>query len=334
MPTDAKPLFRVDALRNRLASFNLPAASASARPRLGNWTDLLSSKAAEKMKETELLGDFIRDVFDDLLSYVGPASGQPVYTLKCESLVQVDGKFADAALGRFTLADAQADFVVVIEGKGPRDPLDRPFGSRKRSAVEQALQYAVNLQIDWFLVTNMREIRLFHKVHDLFTYDRFETATLANDDAALKRFAFLLGAERVVPAAGGTHLDALLADSRRIGRELTADYYHEYATLRRQTFHELRRANPDIAPAELLVATKKILDRVLFIAFSEDRRLLPAKSIASAFRHADPYNPRPIWDNFRYLFRAVDEGNKALEISKYNGGLFAPDGLIERLHVG
>jgi len=144
--------------------------------------------------------------------------------------VQVDGKFADAALGRFTVADAQADFVVVIEGKGPRDPLDRPFGSRKRSAVEQALQYAVNLQIDWFLVTNMPEIRLFHKGHDLFTYERFETATLANDDAALKRFAFLLGAERVVPAAGGTHLDALLADSRRIGRELTVDYYHEYAT--------------------------------------------------------------------------------------------------------
>src|SRR5258708_18809170 len=151
------------------------------------------------MKETELLGNFIRDVFGDMLAYVGLASGAPVCTLKRDSLVQVDGKFADAALGRFTLADAQADFVVVIEGKGPRDPLDRPFGSRKRSAVEQALQYAVNLQIDWFLVTNMREIRLFHKVHDLFTYDRFETAALANDDVVLKRFVFMLGAERVVP---------------------------------------------------------------------------------------------------------------------------------------
>ena len=103
--------------------------------------------------------------------------------------------------------------------------------------------------------------------------------------------------------------------------------------MRRQTFHELRRANPDVAPVELLVVTQKILDRVLFIAFSEDRGLLPAKSIANAFRHADPYNPRPIWDNFRGLFRAVDEGNKALEISRYNGGLFAPDELLERLRV-
>src|ERR1700694_1104253 len=121
MPTDAKPLFRLDALRHRLAAFNLPTSSASARPKLGNWTKLLSSKAAEKMKETELLGDFLRDVFGELLGYVGAASGSPVYTLKRESLVQVDGKFADAALGRFTLADAGADFVVVLEGKGPRD---------------------------------------------------------------------------------------------------------------------------------------------------------------------------------------------------------------------
>jgi len=333
LPVEAKPLFRPDALRTKLAAFVLPTAAATARQKLTNWTDLLSTKAAEKMKETELLGDFIRDVFVDLLGYVGPASGLPVYTVKRESLVQVDGKFADAALGRFTLVDAKAEFIVVIEGKGPRDPLDRPFGSRKRSAVEQALQYAVNLEIDWFLVTNLREIRLFHKGHDLFTYERFETAKLANDDAALKRFTFLLGAERVVPAAGPTHLDALLADSRRIGRELTNDYYNEYAILRRQTFHELRRTNPDVPPADLLIVTQKILDRVLFIAFSEDRGLLPAKSIANAFRHADPYNPRPIWDNFRGLFRAIDEGNNALEISKYNGGLFARDELLERLKV-
>ena len=195
MPTDAKPLFRPDALRTKLAAFTLSPGAANFRPKLGNWTDLLSSKAAEKMKETELLGDFFRDVFGDLLGYVGPASGSPVYTLKRESLVEVDGKFADAALGRFTLADAQADFIAVIEGKGPRDPLDRPFAGRKRSAVEQALQYAVNLQIDWFLVTNMKEIRLFHKGHDLFTYERFETARLAADDAALAS----LRCERPVP---------------------------------------------------------------------------------------------------------------------------------------
>src|SRR2546427_563803 len=87
----------------------------------------------------------------------GPcAGGTAEYTFRREALVEVDGKWADAAVGRFSTADESKQFVAVIEGKGPRDPLDRPFAGRSRSAVEQALQYAVNLQIDWFVVTNLR----------------------------------------------------------------------------------------------------------------------------------------------------------------------------------
>jgi hypothetical protein len=124
-----------------------------------------------------------------------------------------------------------------------------------------------------------------------------------------------------------------LADSSRIGREVTNEYYREYAALRRQTFHELRRNNPDISPADLIAATQKILDRILFMAFCEDRHLLPSEIIARAYRHNDPFNPRPIWDNFKGLFRSVDEGNKALEISGYNGGLFKKNELIDCLKV-
>src|SRR5262249_6774428 len=156
-------------------------------------------------------------------------------------------------------------------GKGPRDPLDRPFGGRKLSAVDQALRYAVNLVCDWYLVTNLREIRLYHKGHDQFTFERFETGALADDEKAFRRFVFLLGAERMVPATGRCHLDDLLSESRRIGLDLTRDYYREYAELRRKTFGRLCQHNPNLLPAQLLSATQKILDRVLFIAFCEDR---------------------------------------------------------------
>src|SRR5947209_6917854 len=97
----------------------------------------------------------------------------------------------------------------VLAGKAPRDPLDRPFGGRKLSGVDQALRYAVNLVCDWYLVTNLREIRLYHKGHDQFTYERFETAALATNETALRRFVFLLGAERMLPASGRCHLDDL-----------------------------------------------------------------------------------------------------------------------------
>jgi hypothetical protein len=333
MPTADKPLFRSEALRPKLSAFRLSPESAAARTKLGHWTKLLGSKQANTMKETELLADFIADVFGQLLGYTGPAAGAERYTLKREATVEVDGKFADAALGRFSTAGAHSEYVAALEGKGPRDPLDRPFAGRRFSAVDQALRYAVNLPCDWYLVTNLRELRLYHKGHDQFTCERFETAALADDEAVLRKCVFLLGAERVLPVAGRCHLDDLLADSQRIGLELTRDYYREYAALRRQTFEQLRVHNPNERPADLLAATQKMLDRILFIAFAEDRGLLPAEAIAHAYRHADPYNPRPIWDNFRGLFRAVNEGSPPLHIERYNGGLFAADEPLERLHV-
>jgi hypothetical protein len=333
MPSPAKPLFRPEALRPALTTFSLPQAVAEARGKLANWAKLLDSKQAQKMKESELLADFITDVFAAVLGYAGPAGGQERYTLKREATVEVDGKFADAVVGRFSTTSDLAELIAVLEGKGPRDPLDRPFAGRSLSAVDQALRYAVNLVCDWYLVTNLREIRLYHKGHDPFTFERFEIAALATDDALLRRFVFLLGAERMVPVRGRCHLDELLSESRRIGLDLTRDYYHEYAHLRRMTFNQLRVANPDIAASALLAATQNILDRVLFIAFCEDRGLLPAESIARAYHHADPYNPRPIWDNFIGLFRAVNAGSPRLGIERYNGGLFADDALFEKLHV-
>jgi hypothetical protein len=77
----------------------------------------------------------------------------------------VDGQFADAALGRalgrFTATTQR--FTVAVEGKGTRDPLERPFAGRRMSAVDQAYRYAINLQCDWIIVTSMRETRLYHK---------------------------------------------------------------------------------------------------------------------------------------------------------------------------
>jgi hypothetical protein len=121
MPSEAKPLFRADALRPKLVGFGLPAGIGEARTKLGGWVTMLANKQADKMKETELLADFITDVFLSLLGFTGPASGGQTYTLKREALVKVGGKQADAALGRFAIGGGEARFIAVVEGKGPRD---------------------------------------------------------------------------------------------------------------------------------------------------------------------------------------------------------------------
>ncbi len=144
MPADVKPLFRPDALRPKLAGFAVPPAAVAARPKLAVWVKLLASDASRQHKETELLPNFITDVFEAILGYV-PVPQTP-YTIKRESLIEVDGKFADAALGRF--GGEKVEFVVMVEGKGPNDKLDWPYGGRKLSAVDQALKYAVNQPTD------------------------------------------------------------------------------------------------------------------------------------------------------------------------------------------
>lgn len=331
MPVEAKPLFRNDVLGPRLHGFHLAGDVAAMQQTLGRWAGLLWSPEAETLKEQELLPDFLTDVFCGILGYRRAVDNKERYSFSREKHVQVDGKFADAVLGE--LSPGRTKALVAVEGKGPKDPLDRPFAGRKMSAVDQGYRYAINLPCDWIIVTSMRQTRLYHKGSDQHTYERFDTDGLARDVAQLKRFVFLLGAERVVPPGGQSHLYELLTASEKVGRELTKEFYVRYADMREDAFNHLCRANPKAAQHDVLASTQKLLDRILFCAFCEDRGLLPAETIRKAYEHSDPYNPRPIWENFRGLFRAINLGNMALNIPAYNGGLFADDPALDQLAV-
>lgn len=191
MAVESKPLFHPEVLRQSVRSFQLPARVAEFQPRLQHWAALIASGRADDFKETDLLPDFLTDIFCNLLGYTRPAGPGDTFTLSREKHVEVDGKFADAVLGRFQKDREQ--FIVALEGKGPRDPLDRPFAGRRMSAVDQAYRYAINLPCDWILVTSIRETRLYHKGSNQHAYERFETVRLASEPALLKRFVFLLG---------------------------------------------------------------------------------------------------------------------------------------------
>ena len=76
MPVEAKPLFRPDVLRRRLEAFGLPALVEAFRPKLERWADLFATGRADKLKEKELLPDFLTAFFIELLGYTGPAESQ------------------------------------------------------------------------------------------------------------------------------------------------------------------------------------------------------------------------------------------------------------------
>ena len=87
---------------------------------LQHWARLIASGRADDFKETALLPDFLADIFCGLLgctgpvgpadphnshnshlSDSGPAGTADTFTFSRECHVEVDGKVADAVLGRF-----------------------------------------------------------------------------------------------------------------------------------------------------------------------------------------------------------------------------------------
>lgn len=331
MPVEAKPIFRPDVIRLPILGFGLPGKTSQCVPKLQKWAEIISSGSVDSHKEQEILGDFLNDVFCELLGHTRAVDNPKRYTISREKHVQANGKYADAVLGEF--GPSAKRYVAVLEGKGPKDPLDRPFGGRKVSAVDQAYDYAINLRCSWILVTSIRQTRLYYKGTDKRTFERFDTEALAGDEKQLRKFVFLLHADRMVPPSGPCHLDNLFQESEKVGRDLTVEFYAQYSFIRRTTLNHLRRQNPDIEPRLVLGCSQKLLDRILFIAFCEDRGLLPAETIKRAYSHRDPYNPHPLWDNFRGMFRAVNIGNQDLNIHKYNGGLFADDPVLDNLKI-
>lgn len=157
MPVEAKPLFRPDVLRPHVDAFTLPPHVEQFRPKLEHWAELIRTERLNNFRESEILPSFLHDFFETLLGYAGPASGGTRFTISVEKHVEIDGKFADAVLGDF---NGKNRYVVAVEGKGPKDPLDRPHASRKMSAVDQGYRYAINLPCDWIIVTSTRETRL------------------------------------------------------------------------------------------------------------------------------------------------------------------------------
>ena len=290
MPVEAKPIFRPDAIRLPILGFSLPDHVAQRRSKLEKWADIIATGSVDAHKEQEILGDFLNDVICELLSYTRAVDNPKRYTISRERHVQANGKFADAVLGEFGPEGKR--YVAAVEGKGPKDPLDRPFAGRKVSAVDQAFDYAINLRCNWFLVTNIRQTRLYYKGTDKQTFERFDTEALAQDEKHLRKFVFLLDASRMVPLHGPSHLDALIQESEKVGSELTVEFYARYAFARRSALSRLRWSNPDVEPRLILGCSQKLLDRILFIAFCEDRGLLPAETIKRAFAYRDPYNPR------------------------------------------
>ena len=313
-------LFNRKTLKRHIKPAPVPADHLAA---LDAWTDMIRSGRVYALKETALHGQFAAKIIEGVLGYHGPAGGAD-YTVSTEQAI-LQGS-VDLALGRF--GGKAPEILAPFELKGAKTKdLDAIMPGRNKTPVQQAWEYAMNARgVKWVLVSNMIELRLYGFGEGTTAYETFQLDRLTDPDE-YARFMLLLSAESLL---SGRTLD-LLKQSRAEDRDITDSLYQDYKALRLKLIGAVQAADPSIAPLDSIAVAQKILDRVLFIAFAEDTGLLPGNTLSQAFVTRDPYNPRPVWDNFRGLFNAIDQGSEALKIPRYNGGLFRQDDTINAL---
>jgi hypothetical protein len=174
------------------------------------------------------------------------------------------------------------------------------------------------------------------------TFVQVDTGILRDSDAAYLWLLFSADALR----DGGT-LERLLNESKRFAGTLAENlreriYESVVPKLAEGLAHArgLRRPTPsDLADTYEMAMT--VLFRLLFIAYGEDKDLLPyrwnaqyqirslkhkARELSDQLNAGTPFDDsESLWDECRLLFHAVDEGESAWGVPPYNGGLFSRD---------
>ncbi len=329
-----RPLFLPKQLRDRAADKRLEGAvQDKAHEIICKWADLESSGKLQKEKETSLEGEFVTQVFGQALGYTLFSEGLEQWNLKPK--FSVNGGEADAAIGLFRSGRPTVPRAV-IELKGPTANLDRDkFNGR--TAVQQCWDYLNAIpECPWGIVSNLVSFRLYHRNQTPKIYELFTLQALRKKDEFL-RFYCLFQKNGLLPAAPGQtpRADELLERAanrqRQIGDELY-DYYHNnrIRLIQHLTGHPHNKSLDHAIPI-----AQKLIDRIIFVAFCEDRNLLPDRSLYKAYNQIPPFyqvtNPR--WQNFLSLFRNIDEGSPTGDIPPYNGNLFKIDPAVDNLQL-
>jgi len=298
------------------------AAITSAHEVVVRWAALESSGRLAEIHENQMQGDFLREVFGDALGYRRLTEGADEWQLEQHWTIPDNGT-PDAIIGQFRTGERQKP-AAVIELKGPNVHLDRDRYNG-RTPVQQCWDYLANVpQCRWGIVSNIVSFRLFERNHQPRRYEHFTLQDL-RDIRIFRQFYALFSRGGLLPnRLGPGRTPRLLDETDNSQREIGNKLYERYSSERKRLIAHLHYDREYPIDDAIRIA-QELIDRIVFIAFCEDRELLPDRTIERAYSQLPPFtkatNPR--WRNFLDLFRGVDRGSPHLNLDGgYNGGLF------------
>ena len=200
-------LFNQKLCRERIARFDFPTGEKAAQIEkiIAGWQYSLKDSDLSKTKEKSIQGSFLIKFFEEILGYAFQTAGTQEWNLIQHPKSEVDAQEPDGSLGFFTKEEKATK--AVIELKDAKTLLDKKQTGREKgyTPIEQAYLYATKFEgCNWIIVSNFREIRLYHKNRTQDFYEKFDVLELHKPDelADLARAVARVGADRASDRAG------------------------------------------------------------------------------------------------------------------------------------
>jgi N-6 DNA methylase len=302
---------------------------------LNKWINMEKIGTLYTSKEEALQGEFLLNIFSNLLNAVNVTDGKDEWNLERETKTEIDGQKADGVLGFFD-KKGNKDVRAVIELKGPTINLDSKLSKDKyaRTPVEQAFGYApkYGASCQWVIVSNFKEIRLYRS-NSMIDYQVFYLENL-KDDLEFKKFVYLLSFESLVGTGNEKSKSLKLSEEYQKEQiEIEKKFYNLYKQIRIDIFENIRNNNKNISEYIILEKVQKLLDRFLFICFCEDKNLLPRNSFQKVIDRGTENRDLGVFEYFKILCNWINTGNPKHEIPHFNGGLFKADEDLDTLTI-
>ena len=295
-------------------------------------------------KEEQFQEGFLRELFVKVLGYT--LNPSPNYNLITEQKNEGNSKKADGAIlvngkvmGVIELKDHKTTDLSQIETQA--------FGYKNR-----------NKEAIYVVISNFEKLRFY--IDNAVDFEEFDLFHLTKEDFV--RLWICLAYENIeknlpkqIKAASLTNED-----------QITNALYKDYSNFKRDLFDDILQHNPNTCLSDnggsdrydsdsdkgagslvpdgrwellLFKKTQKLLDRLLFIFFAEDRGLLPPNSIMliinqwEKLKELDEY--QPFYNRLKKYFGYMNTGfqGKNYEVFAYNGGLFKPDEILDGLTI-
>lgn len=210
--------------------------------------------------------------------------------------------------------------------------------------------YMLHSGVDWGILTNGRQWRLYHRdtAHKLDRYYEVDLPALLADpdpNAFLYFYAFFhRSAFEPHPLGVASLLRESMDYAREIGNTLKSQVYEALRHLAQGFLDYAPNALPsdDATRKKVYDSSLILLYRLLFVLYAESRGLLPVRESAAyrdsyslyALKHAaadalDSHKSllpttATLWPRFKELFQIIDKGSPPLQVATFNGGLFDP----------